>query len=103
MPVSNKKQEFEQQKRIKLFDDFRVCASRFDFARGAGLEQSRCKQSIFSLSMFGILVERLNSSVFTCCKSAHKVLGPSAKKFLRLLRCGFQDDEVLGSNTKYQG
>ena len=32
MPVSNKKQEFEQQKRIKLFDDFWVRANRFDFA-----------------------------------------------------------------------
>ena len=28
--------------------------------RGAGLEHSRCKQSIFSLSIFGILVERLS-------------------------------------------
>ena len=28
--------------------------------RGAGLEHSRCKQSIFSLSVFGILVERLS-------------------------------------------
>ena len=32
MPVSNKKQEFEQWKRIKLFDDFWVRAYRFDFA-----------------------------------------------------------------------
>ena len=32
MPVSNKKQEFEQRKRIKLFDDFWVRAYRFDFA-----------------------------------------------------------------------
>ena len=32
MPVSNKKQEFEQPKRIKLFDDFWVRAYRFDFA-----------------------------------------------------------------------
>ena len=32
MPVSNKKQEFERQKRIKLFDDFWVRAYRFDFA-----------------------------------------------------------------------
>ena len=32
MPVSNKKQEFEQRKRIKLFDDFWVCAYRFNFA-----------------------------------------------------------------------
>ena len=32
MPVSNKKQEFEQQKRIKLFDDFWVRAYRLDFA-----------------------------------------------------------------------
>ena len=31
MPVSNKKQEFEQRKRIKLFDDFWVRAYRFDF------------------------------------------------------------------------
>ena len=30
--VSNKKQEFEQRKRIKLFDDFWVRAYRFDFA-----------------------------------------------------------------------
>ena len=28
--------------------------------RGAGLEHGRCKQSIFSLSIFGILVERLS-------------------------------------------
>ena len=28
--------------------------------RGDGLEQGRCKQSIFSLSTFGILVERLS-------------------------------------------
>ena len=32
MPVSNKKQEFEQWKRIKLFNDFWVRAYRFDFA-----------------------------------------------------------------------
>ena len=32
MPVSNKNQEFEQRKRIKLFDDFWVRAYRFDFA-----------------------------------------------------------------------
>ena len=32
MPVSNKKQEFEQRKRMKLFDDFWVRAYRFDFA-----------------------------------------------------------------------
>ena len=32
MPVSDKKQEFEQWKRIKLFDDFWVRAYRFDFA-----------------------------------------------------------------------
>ena len=32
MPVSNKKQEFEQWKRIKLFTDFWVRAYRFDFA-----------------------------------------------------------------------
>ena len=30
---------------------------------GAGLEQGRCKQSIFSLSIFGILVDGLASSV----------------------------------------
>ena len=30
--VSNKKQEFEQRKRIKLFDDFWVRAYRFDFS-----------------------------------------------------------------------
>ena len=28
--------------------------------RGAGLEHGRCKQSIFSISIFGILVERLS-------------------------------------------
>ena len=59
MPVSNKKQEFSQRKRIKLFDDFWVRAYRFDFARGAGLKHGRCKLLIFSLSIFGILVERL--------------------------------------------
>ena len=32
MSVSNKKQEFEERKRIKLFDDFWVRAYRFDFA-----------------------------------------------------------------------
>ena len=32
MPVSNKKQEFEQRKRIELFDDFWERAYRFDFA-----------------------------------------------------------------------
>ena len=32
MPVSYKKKEFEQRKRIKLFDDFWVRAYRFDFA-----------------------------------------------------------------------
>ena len=32
MQVSNKKQEFEQRKQIKLFDDFWVRAYRFDFA-----------------------------------------------------------------------
>ena len=32
MSVSNKKQEFEQRKRIKRFDDFWVRAYRFDFA-----------------------------------------------------------------------
>ena len=32
MSVSNKKQEFEHRKRIKLFDDFWVRAYRFDFA-----------------------------------------------------------------------
>ena len=32
MPVSNKNQDFEQRKRIKLFDDFWVRAYRFDFA-----------------------------------------------------------------------
>ena len=31
MPVSNKKQDFEQRKRIELFDDFWVRAYRFDF------------------------------------------------------------------------
>ena len=34
MPVFNKKQEFEQRKRIKLFDDFWVREYRFDFAPG---------------------------------------------------------------------
>ena len=47
MPISNKKQEFQQRKRNKLFDDFCVCAYQFDFARGAGLEHGRWKQSIF--------------------------------------------------------
>ena len=42
------------------FDDFWVRAYRFDFPRGAGLEHGRCKQSIFSLSIFDILVERLS-------------------------------------------
>ena len=37
MPVSDKKQEFEQRKRIKLFDDSLVRAYPFDFARGAGV------------------------------------------------------------------
>ena len=32
MPVFNKKQEFEQRKLLKLFDDFSVRAYRFDFA-----------------------------------------------------------------------
>ena len=32
MPVSNKKQEFEQRKRRELFDDFWVHAYRFNFA-----------------------------------------------------------------------
>ena len=32
MSVSNKKEEFEHRKRIKLFDDFWVRAYRFDFA-----------------------------------------------------------------------
>ena len=32
MSVSNKKQEFEHRKRIKLFDNFWVRAYRFDFA-----------------------------------------------------------------------
>ena len=68
MPVSKKKQEFEQRKRIKLFDDFWVRAYRFDFARGAGLEHGQYNQSIFSLLIFGILVERLSFySVFIFC------------------------------------
>ena len=65
MPVSNKKQEFQQRKRIKLFDDFWVRAYRLGFfilPQGAGREHGQ--QSIFSSSIFGILVERLASSVF---------------------------------------
>ena len=34
MQVSNRKGEFEQRKRIKLFDDFWMRAPRFDFAPG---------------------------------------------------------------------
>ena len=59
MLVSNKKQEFAQRKRIKLFDDFWLRTDSI-FPRGAGLEHRRWKQSIFSLSIFGILVERLS-------------------------------------------
>ena len=60
MPVSNKKQEFEQRKRMELFDDFECVRTDSILPQGTGLEHGRCKQSIFSLSIFGILVERLN-------------------------------------------
>ena len=79
MPVSNKRQEFEQRKRIKLFDDFWVRAQyRFDFVRGAGLEHGRCKQSIFSLSIFGFLSNGLASSVF--------IFAPLLLRFLYCVR-----------------
>ena len=70
--VSNKKQEFEQRKRIKLFDGFWVRAYWFDSPPppppwGAGHEHGWCKQSIFSLSIFGILVERLSFSRLHFC------------------------------------
>ena len=48
MSVSNKKQEFEQRKRIKLFDDFWVRAYRFDFASSTVDINSRFSRFQFS-------------------------------------------------------
>ena len=61
MPVSNKKQEFEQRKRIKLFDDFWVRAYRFDFAPR---RHGRCKQLICSFQFSAFWSNGLASSVF---------------------------------------
>ena len=61
MPVSNKKQEFKSSKKESNCSMTSECV-RTDsiLPRGAGLEHGRCKQSIFSVSIFGILVERLS-------------------------------------------
>ena len=60
MPVSNKKRVWATKTNqtvrwlLSAYVPVRFCP------RGAGLERGRCKQSIFSLSIFGILVERLS-------------------------------------------
>ena len=46
MSVFNKKQEFEQRKRIKQFDDFWVCPYRFDFASGCRCHRKFCSHKI---------------------------------------------------------
>ena len=52
MPVSNKKQVFDQRKRIKLFDDFWVRAYRFDFAPAAPASSTVDVNSRFSRFQF---------------------------------------------------
>ena len=47
VPVSKKKQEFEQRKQFKTFDDFSVHAYRFDLASGPGRVHGRCEQLVF--------------------------------------------------------
>ena len=61
MSVSNQKQESEQRKKESNCSMTSECV-RTDsiLPRGAGREHGRRKQSIFSLSIFGILVERLS-------------------------------------------
>ena len=58
-PISNKKQEFEQRKRIKLLDNFWAleCVRTYmysNLAQDTGLEHGRCKQStsLFQFSAF---------------------------------------------------
>ena len=47
VPVSKKKQEFEQRNQFKMFDGSLVRAYRFDLVSGPGHVHGRCKQSIF--------------------------------------------------------
>ena len=66
MPVSNKKQEFEQRKRIKRVDDFWVRAYRFDFAPGAPASSTVDVNSRFSRFQFlAFWSNGLASGVFT--------------------------------------
>ena len=63
---SNKKQEFEQRKRIKLFDNFWVRAYRFDFAPEAPASSTVDVNSRFSRFQFSAFWSNgLASSVFT--------------------------------------
>ena len=65
MSVSNKKQEFEQRKRIKLFDYFWVRAYRFDFAPRRGPRARSIYGSRFSRFQFSAFWSNgLASSVF---------------------------------------
>ena len=73
MLVSNKKEEFQQRKRIKVFCDFCVRTDSI-FHRGAGRELGRCKQLFFSRSIFGIWVERLSVERLHFCSDLVTVL-----------------------------
>ena len=65
MLVSNKKQEFEQRKRIKLFDYFWVRAYRFDFSPEAPASSTVDVNSRFSRFQFSAFWSNgLASSVF---------------------------------------
>ena len=77
MTVSNKKQEFEQRKRIKLFDDFWVRVCRLILARGAGLVHCRLftnsRLSRFQFSSFWSIANGLDSSVFILLRFCYVV------------------------------
>ena len=60
MLLSNKKQEFEQRNESNCSMTSECVRTDSILSRGAGLEHGRYKQSIFSLSIFGFLVERLS-------------------------------------------
>ena len=66
MSVSNKKQEFEQRKRIKRFDDFWVRAYRFDFA-----PKRRCSNNM--LTEVKIINDREECEIYEECELFRRV------------------------------
>ena len=103
MTVSNKKQEFEQRKRIKLFDDFWVRVCRLILARGAGLVHCRLftNSRLSRFQFWSFWSNGLDSSVFILLRFCYVVYARAKMhcyRFfsfdLRKMLCNVKADQV---------